>query len=56
MGSATIGYVSKELKCIFNKRIKEGNRVLLELEGITGTAEATLGINYSYLIIKKRCF
>lgn len=49
--SATIGYVSKELNYMFNKRIKEGKRILLELEYITGTKEIIFGMNYSYLII-----
>ena len=50
-GSAAIGYVSKDLNYIFNKKIKDGNRILLEIENITGTAQTILGINYSYLII-----
>lgn len=50
-GSATIGYVSKDLNYIFNKIIKEGKRILLELENITGTNTTVLGVNYSYIII-----
>lgn len=50
-GSATIGYVSKELNSMFNRKMEEGKNIILELENITGTIDSILGINYSYLII-----
>lgn len=50
-GSATIGYVSKELAYKFNTALISNKKIFIFLDSITGSLKSYLGINYSYFII-----
>ncbi|MEO2563985.1 HIRAN domain-containing protein [Clostridium tertium] len=50
-GSATIGYVSKELATKFNKLISNDKSIYIFIENFTGTHTTSLGINYSYYVM-----
>lgn len=50
-GSATIGYVSKELAYKFSAALISNKQIFLFLDSITGSLNSYLGVNYSYFII-----